>query len=265
MIVDRYGLQPWTLAFWRDLLSFAVFLAIAGLTRASLRVSRRDLLPLLVMGALSIGIFHVLWVLAVTMIPVAVATVLNYTAPAFVVLFAWALWRETPNRRQATALALAFAGCVLVTGAYDVSDQRLNWPGLLVGLSTGATYATFTLIGKSVLRRYGSGVVLTYAFGFAALTLLLLNPTAAWLLPLAGLPWHAWAWIMTLVLVSTVAGFSLYAHGLRTLSATTASITATVEPALAAALAFVLLGQVVGVVQLLGGVLVVAAVVLLAR
>jgi drug/metabolite transporter (DMT)-like permease len=263
LIVDRYALAPWTLAFWRDLLTFVSFLAITAVTRTGLRVGRRDLLPLAVMGAISIGIFHVTWVITVTLIPVAVATVLNYTAPAFVVLFAWGLWGERPNRRQAAALALAFVGCILVTGAYNVADEQLNWPGLLLGLSTGATYGTFTLVGKRALRRYGSWTVLTYAFGFATLTLLLLNPAAG--LVMFAKPWDAWAWVIALVLISTVSGFGLYARGLKYLSATTASITATVEPALAAGVAFLLLGQGIGAVQILGGLLVMVAVVLLTR
>ena len=263
LIVERYGVAAWTLAFWRDCLTFSVYLAaslVAGAGR--LRVAPRDLLPLAAMGGVSIGIFHVIWVMAVTMIPVAVATVLNYTAPAFVVLFAWALWGERPSRRQTAALALAFLGCLLVTGAYNLADEQLNWPGILVGLSTGLTYGLFTILGKNVLRRYSSGTVLTYAFGFATLTLLLLNPRAG--LAMLAEPWQAWAWLAALVLISTVSGFALYARGLKALSASSASITATIEPVLAAGVAFALLGQVIGVVQMLGGLLVIAAVILLA-
>jgi DME family drug/metabolite transporter len=263
IILQRYGLSPWALAFWRDLLTFGVFLLMtARLGAARLRVSRRDLPALAALGAISIGIFHVLWAVAVFMIPVAVATVLNYTAPAFVVLFAWALWRERPGQRQVAALALAFAGCVLVTGAYNLTDAGLNWPGLLVGLSTGLTYALFTILGKPVLRRYDSWTVLTYAFGFATLTLLLLQPGAA--LEMFARPLAAWLWIVALVLISTVTGFGFYTAGLKYLSAGSASITATLEPVIAAGLAFALLGEVIGPVQMLGGGLVIGAVVLLA-
>jgi DME family drug/metabolite transporter len=263
LIVDRYGLAPWTLAFWRDVLAFAGFLAISGLTRTGLRVPWRDLLPLAGMGAISVGLFHVSWVMAVSMIPVAVATVLNYTAPAFVVLFAWALWGEKPDRRQTTALILACAGCVLVTGALGVTRNQLNWPGLLIGLSTGATYASFTLIGKNVLKQHDPRTVLTYAFGFATLTLFVLNPAAG--LVMLNRPAGAWAWVAALVLISTITGFGFYALGLKRLSAASASIAATVEPALAAGAAFLLLGQTIDASQMLGGLLVMSAVILLVR
>jgi DME family drug/metabolite transporter len=263
IILQRYALSVWALAFWRDLLTFALFLALTAILGAGrLRVARRDLLPLAAMGAISIGIFHVLWALAVTMIPVAVATVLNYTAPAFVVLFAWVLWHETPTRQQTGALILALAGCLLITGAYNLADANLNWRGLLVGLSTGLTYGTFTIFGKTALRRYDSWTVLTYAFGFAVLTLLILRPGAA--LEMFAMPLSAWLWIAALVIVSTVTGFGFYTRGLKYLSASSASITATLEPVIATGFAFALLGEVIGLVQMLGGGLVIGAVILLA-
>jgi drug/metabolite transporter, DME family len=263
LIVQHYGLGAFTLAFWRDLMTFGVFVLVGLLLRRPWpRITGRDLLAVAVMGAISIGIFHVSWVMAVTMIPVAVATVLNYTAPAFVVLFAWLVWRETPTRRQTTALVLALAGILLVTGAYNLLDTRLNWPGLLVGLSTGITYGSFTLIGKHVLKRYDALTVITYAFGFATLTLFILRPGV--LLDAGSLPAGAWVGLIILVLVSTAGGFGLYTAGLKHLSASTASITATLEPVIAASLAFLLLGEIIEGLQIAGGVLVILAVILLA-
>ena len=263
IIRHDHDISAWTLAFYRDLFSFVIFLAISvalGVDR--LRVAWRDLMPLAAMGAISIGIFHVLWATAVTMLPVAVATVLNYTAPVFVVLFAWALWHEKPDRRQTVAVIAAFVGCVLVTGAYDITDMNLNWLGLLVGLATGLTYGMYTIIGKNALRHCGSWTVLTYAFGFATVTILVLQPGAT--LEMFAKPLSAWLWMIVLVVVSTVTGFGLYTSGLKHLSASSASITATLEPVIATGFAFALLGEVIGPVQIVGGVLVIISVLILA-
>jgi drug/metabolite transporter (DMT)-like permease len=78
-----------------------------------------------------------------------------------------------------------------------------------------------------------------------------------------GQPAGAWLWLAVLVLFSTVGGFSLYAAGLKALPASSASITATLEPVMAALLALALLGEVIGPLQMLGGALVVGAVILL--
>lgn len=263
VILANYAFTAWTLAFWRDLFTFSCFLILALATGPRrLQVARRDMISFAAMGAISIGIFHVSWAQAVLMVPVAVATVLNYTAPFFVVLFAWVLWHERPNRVQTAALVLAFVGCLLVTGAYDLGNVELNWLGLLIALSTGLTYGTFTIFGKNALKRYVPFTVMTYAFGFGALTVLLLAPGA--IVQSLNLPLSAWTSMAALAIISTVSGFSLYSNGLKYLSAASASITATFEPVVAASLAFVVLGEVIGIIQMIGGLLVVGAVMLLA-
>lgn len=263
IIRQDYGLSAWALAFYRDLFTFVIFLSITAVLGAGrLRVGRRHLIPLAAMGAISIGIFHVLWATAVTILHVAVATVLNYTAPVFVVLFAWLIWHEKPNQRQTIAVIMAFVGCVLVTGAYNIIDMNVNWLGLLVGLSTGLTYGLFTIIGKSALRHHDAWTVLTYAFGFATLTLLIFRPGS--LLEMVAKPLSAWLWMIVLVVVSTVMGFGLYTSGLKHLSASSASIIATMEPVIATGFAFALLGEVIGPVQMVGGVLVIISVLILA-
>lgn len=263
VILANYAFTAWTLAFWRDLFTFTCFWILALTTGSRLlKVRRRDLIAFAAMGAISIGIFHVTWAQAVLMVPVAVATVLNYTAPFFVLLFAWVLWHERPNRVQTAALGLAFVGCLLVTGAYDLGNAELNWLGLLIALSTGLTYGTFTIFGKSALKHYAPFTVMTYAFGFGALTVLILAPGA--IMQSLNLPLGAWTSMAALAIISTVSGFSLYSNGLKYLSAGSASITATFEPVVAASLAFFILGESIGLVQMFGGLLVVGAVMLLA-
>jgi len=70
--------------------------------------------------------------------------------------------------------------------------------------------------------------------------------------------------MVVLVLVSTVTGFGLYTSGLKYLSASSASITATMEPVIATGFAFVVLGEVIEPVQMAGGVLVILSVLILA-
>ena len=262
IIVQHYGLSTWTLAFWRDLIAFAIFFTIvaaSGFVR--LRVARRDLLMLGVLGVLSPGLSYLLWTQAVVMIPIAVATVLNYTSPLFVVLWVWLFWRERPSQRQAMALVSAFLGILLITGAYNFTDAHLNAWGILIAVCSGATSASFTVLGKRILERYERWTVLTYAFGFATLTVFLLQPSALW--QMSSIPPSAWLTIVALTLISTIGGFGFYSSGLKRLAAGSASITATAEPVIAAVLAFVLLGELIAPIQMPGSVLIIGAVILL--
>jgi drug/metabolite transporter (DMT)-like permease len=262
-ILENYAPTPLTVAFWRDFLTFILmFAALASFRRDLLRVARRDFAPLIGMGVIGVGVFHALWVYAVDLIGVAPAHVFNYTAPAFTVLFSWLLWREPLTRRKLGALLLTFAGCALVAEVYDVSQFRLNWVGILVGLGTGVTWATYGIFGKLSLDRYSSWTLVTYAFGLSALTILLPQPLRTLSFPWSQ-PAHVWFWLWMLALVPTVVGFCLYTWGLRYLSASAAIITASVEPFLATVLAFIVFGDVLTPWQMLGGLLTVGGVVIL--
>jgi drug/metabolite transporter (DMT)-like permease len=205
-----------------------------------------------------------MWVYAVALIGVAPATVSNYTAPAFTVLLSWLVWREPITWRKLGAVALAFVGCVLAVRAYHLSQFRLNWVGLLVGLGTGVTWATFPIFSKMLLTRYSSLTVLTYAFGLSALTLWLPQPGPTWAFPWAQ-PVQVWVWLGLLALVPTVGGFCLYSWALNYLTASAAILTAALEIVLAACLAFAVFGDTLEWGQILGGGLILAAIVILAR
>jgi drug/metabolite transporter (DMT)-like permease len=264
-ILENYTPTPLTLAFWRDFLSFGVLIVALTLFRRDLlRVEREDLLPLVGLGVLSVGLFHVLWVYAVDLIGVAPAHVFNYTAPAFVVLFSWFLWREPVSQGRLAAVLLTFAGCVLVAQAYDLSQIRLNWVGVVVGLGAGITWATYSIFSKISLSRYSPWTVITYAFGLSALTILLLQPQPALAFPWSQ-PKHLWVWMWFLALVPTVAGFSLYTWALQYLSASGAIVTATLETVLAAVLAYILFDEILAPLQIFGAALIVGGVIIITK
>jgi drug/metabolite transporter (DMT)-like permease len=213
---------------------------------------------------ISVGLFHVLWVYAVDQIGVAPAHVFNYTAPAFVVLFSWLLWREPITRGMLAALLLTFVGCVFVARAYDWSQFQLNWKGTLVGLATGITWATYSIFSKISLQRHSPWTLITYAFGLSALVILLAQPARALSFPWSQ-PRHVWIWLWLLALVPTVTGFCLYTWALRYLSASGAIITATTETVLAALLAYLLFGEVLAPLQILGAALIVLGLVSISK
>jgi len=272
-ILTNYALTPLTLAFWRDFLTFVLMFLVLGLFRRDLlRVARQDVLPLVGLGVISVGTFHALWVFSVDLNGVAPAHVFNYTAPAFVVLLSWLLWREPITLHKVGAVLLTFAGCILVARAYDLSQFRLNWVGALVGLGTGITWATYPIFGKISLNHYSAWTVVTYAFGLAALAILLAStPGISQGQPLRSLsfPWsqpiHVWFWLWLLALAPTAGGFCLYSWGLNYLTASAAVFTAALELVVAAVLAFLIFGDVLNLAQILGGALIVTGQVTLAR
>lgn len=260
----RTGMSPLEAAFFRAALSFAVLLPATALwNRAALRIRKRDLGLFASFGLISIAIFFFVYLFAIQQTSVATAAILLYTAPACVVVLSAVIFGEVLTREKAGLVALAFAGCVLVVRGYDFQALRLSLPGVLAGLASGLTYAMYSIFGKTALRRYSPLTILTYALGFGALFLgLIAIPTGTVRLTHSSLGWGA---IVYLALVTTLLAQLLYLNGLRRIEAGRASLVATLEPAVAAILGFMLLGEGLDAWQIFGGVLVLAAVVAAGR
>lgn len=268
-VLRRSQLTAVSLAFWRDLATFLVLAgALALLRPALLRVRPADLPWLAAMGALGIGFFHIAWNSSVLLSGASVTTVFQGNAPLLVALLAYLFWREPLTGRKWAAIALGVAGALLIaglpglTGPGGSGNVHITPRGLLLGLAVAAGYSALTLLGKKLVGVYDAWTVTTYMFGFAALALLPLQLgqpapgpiTAGFLLPFAAL-----------VLITTVGGFGLYTLGLRGLTASTTAIVGVAEIPFAAVLAYLLLGERLTAVQLLGALLVAAGVVIISR
>ena len=262
LIVRGSGISPWGLAFWRDLGTFTCLLVGMVLlgSRERLRVKRRDLPWLAAMGAISIGMFHVLWNMAVLINGVSVATVIQANAPIFVAVMAWLLWREPLTHRKIIAIVLAFVGTVLIARLDGLGATQISLIGLLIALAAAFAYGGFSLFGKKLIGHYTPWTILLYAFGFGALVLLPFQIRAPIPRPLAP---QVLGWYAGLILLSTICGFGLYTTGLRHLQASVAAIVATTEVVFAAVVSYIVLGERLDGWQILGAILVVGGVILL--
>jgi DME family drug/metabolite transporter len=256
------GFSALSLAFWRDLATaLCLLIGLVLLGRDGLRVERKDLPWLAALGIVGVGGFHVLWNLSILHIGYAVATILLYSSPAFVTLMAWLLWREPLTRLKLVAIGLTLAGCVLVAGKEPLAGVDLTAGGLILGLGAAVTYGGFSLFGRQVAHRYSPWTVLAFGFGFGALVLL---PFQFFVAP----PWPAvpqtWVWLGGLVVVATIAPFSIYLSGLRRLPVSVASILAASEVVFGSVVGYLFFGEGLQGWQFFGAGLVVVGVTLIA-
>ena len=248
------------LAFWRDTFSFLIlFLGLCIFKPEWLRINGQHLRWLVGLGV-SLGSFHVVWNLAVMVNGAAVATVQQAAMPAIVAVAAWFLWREPLTWIKGFAIALTFAGTVLISGLDVLGEAELSWGGLLIGMGVPLLYAAWSLFGKKVRESYNPLTLLTYGFGFGALVLLPLQVFTPQPWPI---PPVSWLWFAGLVLIATLTGFSLYTFALGRLPASVASILAMVEIPFVTVYAYVLLDERLNCSQVIGAILVVVGVLLL--
>ena len=243
-------------------LAFSLLLLIKD--RSGFRIAPRDLPLFLGLGFGSILFFTVCYFSAITIMPLSTAAILLYTSPIWIMLMSVLFFREKLNRTKLTALALAFAGCVLVSG---ISGEGLTLAGLLLGLGSGLGYGLYSILGTIALRKYSPYTVTTYTFLFAA--------AGSWLAcgpadmvskfstanNLTGLLFFC---VLT-GLVTAVIPFLAYTLGLRTVEAGKAGILATVEPMVATLIGITVFSEPLTVFSGAGILLILAAVVVLNR
>ncbi|HEY9663086.1 MAG TPA: DMT family transporter, partial [Allocoleopsis sp.] len=188
---------------------------------------------------------------------VAVALVVQYTAPAIVVAITALRTRHLPAPITLIAVAAAMVGVAMVSGMWG---DRLNLDGLgLVAAGLSALFfASYTLLSEAVVQTYGALGVMFRAFVVSSLFWVAFQLTQGVpdaLFTLGNLPG-----ILFVGVGGTLVPFSLLCWGIQQVSAERAVIAATLEPVIATGLAWMWLGQTLDWVQLLGGVLVLMAV-----
>ena len=241
-------------------LMFALVLFIKD--RSGFKISLRDIPLFLGLGFGSILFFTVCYFKAITMMSLSTAAILLYTSPVWIMIMSVLFFHEKLSRNKLIALALAFAGCVLVSG---ISGDGMTITGLLVGLGSGIGYGLYSILGTIALRKYSPYTVTTYTFIFAA--------AGSWVIccpkdmfskfsASADLGFLILFCCLT-ALITAVIPFLAYTLGLRSVEASKAGIIATIEPMVATVIGIIVFSEPLTVMSGLGILLILSAVVIL--
>lgn len=248
----------------RMTLSFVLMMVFFLLARRDLaRIGPKDIPYLAMLGIGGFALVQIAYYSAIARIQVAAAILLEYMAPIFILMYAAIFMKEKVTRAKLGALILAVAGCTLVAGIYSLDVLKLNLPGVAWGLMSAAAFAFYTLYGQAGLRKYNVLTLFTYSSGFGAIMWWVLNPPhiffATQYQP------SVWLAFLYIVVFGTIAPFVLYLKALEYMEASRVSITSTLEPFFAGLIAFLFIGETMGALQVLGGALVIAGIILLQR
>lgn len=246
------GISPLEVAFWRAALVSILFGGHAIIARAGLP-SRRDLPAFGLFALIGGSLFFASYQFAVESGGAALAAVLLYTAPAWVIVAAALMFGERITPRRIIALGLTLGGVAVIAfqgGAAEVTVRSILW-----GLTAGISYASYFLFGKKYFSRYRPELVYAIIFPIAAITLFPLTAFAAKSV-------EAWIAIGTVTFVSTYVAYVLYGAGLKRMEAGRASLIATIEPVSATFIAYLWWGERFSALGYVGAALVLSAVIL---
>ncbi|MGD2148863.1 MAG: DMT family transporter [Anaerolineae bacterium] len=273
LLTTRFEMPPLVLAFWRDLLvACTLFAALFAFGREQLRLERKHIVFFVFYGLL-FALFNSIWTVSVALNGAAVATMLLYISPALTALIEWRLGDGKLGTLKIMAIGLSIVGLLFASGVHDPSVWQLKPLGIVAGLGTGLAFAIYSLLGKaSSARRVKpwTATLYTFALGSAFLLLVQSPDTLLWLsrpLGEGSAGWReaalGWSVIIALAIGPTLGGFGLYTVSLTVLPASTANLIVTLEPAITAVLAYVLLGERLTAMQIVGGAIILIGVFIL--
>ncbi|MBE2318997.1 EamA family transporter [Solirubrobacter sp. CPCC 204708] len=253
------GMSPARLSEFRSAVSALLLVAaLAAFSPGRLRIARRDVPQLAWLGIAGIALVHATYYAAIARMDIGVALVIQYLAPAMLLIWAAVVHRVHAPRSLWAAVALSVAGCALVVDAPSGAGN-LDGVGVVFALLAAVTLAIYLTASQKAGERYDAFTTLTYGFGFA---------TVFWLVvaPVWSFPWELLGSLENLAValgvatIGTLIPFLLLVTALRHLPAAKVAVVATLEPVLASVFAWFLLDQSLSAVQIAGGVVVLAAV-----
>lgn len=248
------GVEPMEVAFWRAMLTWVCFGGQA-IIRKETALDKKDIPLFLIFAVLGIALFFISYQFAVKTGGAAFAAVLLYTAPAWVVLVAFFVYRERLTWVKISAVILVILGVVLISrsGGNSGSVESIGAVAILSGLASGFCYSLYYTMGKYFSKKYTSANLFLYVLPVGALVILPFVTFA----PKTAVAWGA---LLAVSVISTFVANYCYYQGLKYLEAGRASIVATLEPVVAAITAYIFLGEYFTMVGYFGAMLIIAAV-----
>jgi drug/metabolite transporter, DME family len=259
VLYDISDFQPTVVAFYRlGIAAIALLVALSALreVKQPLRFSW----TMVAMGVMQ-GLYQLCYFAAIPRVGVAVATLIALcVAPIIVAILAVVVLRERLETKTIVALLLAIIGtALLVGGDASISFTRERIQGMLLALGSATGYAIFALCSRAASQRYHPLQSTSVAFSLGALLLL----PFAWSQFQFPQTFTQTGLLLYLGLIPTALSYFLFLRGVRSVTATVASVVTLLEPLTATILATLLFQETMSPLNITGGVLMVGALLLM--
>ena len=256
--------EPLILVQMRVTLSFAVlFLFFLSTNRLLLKFSIKDIPHFLIVGILGVAGSNYFYYSAIKETNVSTSILVQYTAPIMVMIYTVVFQKEKLTVPKISALVLSLSGIFLAVGAYHPEIIKINKIGIIYALLAAVSFSIFNISGKSLTQKYSIWTGLIYLLGAATLFWSFINT------PMdifeANYSFEDWKVFGIIALISILIPYSLYYYGLHHIQSSKAIIISTLEPIVAIISEWLFLNGRMGIIQVVGAILVITAIVVLQR
>lgn len=220
---------------------------------------RKDFLRILCFGVFGLMLCQLSYLTAIKHTNAATATVIQYVGPVLVMLTVCLMRRRRPTVLETVSVCLAVLGTFLIATHGNPSNMVISQKGLVWCIIAALTVVSYTLIPGAVTAKY-SGVVVN-AYGMTAGGIVLLFAFRAWQIPVS-LDAAAVLAIAGIVIIGTVAAFTMYLQAVSDIGPIKASIIASIEPISSAVISALWLKSRFEAIDLLGFVMIISTVII---
>ena len=256
------GMPAWRLTEIRSTGDFVIIFILTFIKGGfPLKAKLNEIPKLILFGVFGFAGVQTFYFYSIARLPVSIALILEFTAPLWI-----ALWLRFVRKHEVKAsmwIGLGFAFIGLIFLAQVWKGLTLNGPGVLGALASAFALTVYFLQSKGMSHKRSSGEILTWGLGVTALFYAILMPW--WSYPthiltkkielLGRFHGHhlpGWLLVSYIILFGTVVPYSCVMAGIIRTTASTGSVIGMLEPVLAGAFAWVLLGERFNLIQLIG-------------
>ena len=259
---DSIGFTSMHLISYRTLVTGIILLAYLLIFDRKSLIIPKKYIPMVILSAiLTVVVFNIAYITAIKLNGMSVASVLLYTSPVFVTILSICIFKERLTLLRALTLICATVGCVMVSGVLD-GATNLSWIGILMGLVSGLTYGLYGIFSRIITKEVKPISYITYIMLISALIVIpfadigksfeILSANTS-IIPL----------VLLFVLCSQLIPYMLFTTGIKYVSPSRASITATLEPLVATVIGISAFGEGYSVWSIIGMALILGSAILL--
>lgn len=242
------------LALYRAILAAILILGYFLVTgqRIDFKAIKKEI-PLLLFSGMAMGVNWILLFEAYKHTTISAATLSYYFAPVIVTIVCPILFREKLGKKQLICFIMSTLGLVLVIGFENLGNGN-HVLGILLGLGAALFYATVILLNKFI--KNVEGIHRTFLQFLAAITILVPYVLITGDLQIGMLDGKGWACLLTVGLIHTGITYCMYFSALKELKGQEIAILSYLDPLVAVAISFFILGEPMTIWQMLGGILI---------
>lgn len=254
-LFQQYGIEVNWLVTARLLISGLLLLTVQFIAKDRKQIlgvwkDRSSRVQLIIFGLVGMLAVQYTYMASINHGNAAVATLLQYLAPAMIILYLIMSRQSILTRQDVVTVLLALIGCFFLLTNGSVSQLSVPTPAIIWGILSGIALAFYTLYAVPLLKQYDSLVIVGWAMLIGGTALSFIHPP--WQMNMASLTIEAYFYLIFVIIFGTMIAFWFYIESLQSLLPKETSLLSSLEPLASVFTTVIWLKEPFGTVQWIG-------------